>query len=157
MSGTPTRVALDLDGVLGDTRPLWLAWLAAAGGVLGVTGGDLPADRGEAASELDAREAGNWRTLLERFAEERVAVYLRRDATTSRALRSLAESGAAIGVFTDAPEQLARVALAHLGADRRVATLETGPDALTRLLDRLGPETTVLRTRAELQATTRAL
>jgi phosphoglycolate phosphatase-like HAD superfamily hydrolase len=150
MSQDGSSVALDLDGVLGDTRPLWRAWLDATGGVLGVDPGELPEDRGSAAAELDAREAGNWRSLLERFGEERVAVHLRRDAAVGDALRELAARGSAIGVFTDAPEPLARVALTHLGADRRVTALEAGAGALERLLARLGPETAVLRTRAEL-------
>ena len=46
--------------------------------------------------------------------------------------------GREVGVFTDAPEQLARVALAQLGADRRVSALESGAGALERLLARLG-------------------
>ena len=157
MSREVRPVALDLDGVLGDTRPLWLAWLESAGDVLAVRGGELPHDRGEAARELDERGAGNWRALLERFAEDRVAVYLRRGATTGDALRALATRGAAIGIFTDAPEPLARVALTHLGADRRVTVLETGAGALERLVERLGPDTVVVRTRDELRAATAAL
>lgn len=157
MSGSVRPVALDLDGVLGATRPLWLAWLEAAGDVLGVRAPELPDDRGDAARELDARGAGNWRHLLERFAEERVAVYVRREATTGEALRDLAARGVQIGVFTDAPEPLARVALTHLGADRRVAVLETGAGALERLVHRLGPDTVVLRTRADLRAAIDAL
>lgn len=143
-------VAIDLDGALGDTRPLWSAWLASAGALLGVDPEALPADRGEAAAELDRRGAGNWRALLERFSEERAPVYLRRDAAAAAALRTLAERDRAIGVFTDAPEPLARVALAQLGADRRVSALETGDRALERLLARLGPDTLVIRTSAEL-------
>lgn len=145
-------VAIDLDGVLGDTRPLWEDWLASAGDLVGVTPDGLPADRGEAAAELDRRGAGNWRALLERFAEDRAPVYLRRDSTTSDALRALAESGRTIGVFTDAPEPLARVALAQLGGGRRVSLLEAGGDALERLLSRLGNEAVVLRSREELRA-----
>jgi phosphoglycolate phosphatase-like HAD superfamily hydrolase len=151
----PVRpVALDLDGVLGDTRPLWEDWLGAAGVVLEIAPGELPADRGEAARALDERGAGNWRDLLERFAEERVAVHLRRDATASDSLRELAARGVAIGIFTDAPEPLARVALTHLGAARRITALETGAGALERLVTRLGPDTAVLRTREELRAAT---
>ncbi|MGH3134717.1 MAG: HAD family hydrolase [Gaiellaceae bacterium] len=145
-------VAIDLDGALGDTRPLWSDWLASARGVLGVDPDALPADRGEAAVELDRLNAGNWRTLLARYSEDRVAVYLRRDAATSRALTTLAETGHEIGVFTDAPEPLARVVLAQLGAARRVAMIETGSDALDRLLARLGAGagTIVVRTPTEL-------
>jgi len=143
-------VAIDLDGALGDTRPLWDEWLSSAGALLGVDPVELPADRGEAAAELDRRGAGNWRTLLERFSEERAPIYLRRDAVASAALRSLAAAGREIGVFTDAPEPLARVALAQLGADRRIAALETGTGALERLLVTLGDDALVIRTRAEL-------
>jgi phosphoglycolate phosphatase-like HAD superfamily hydrolase len=143
-------VAIDLDGALGDTRPLWSDWLASAAPVLGVDAASLPVDRAQAAAELDRRGAGNWRALLERFGEERAPVYLRRDPGAAAALRAIASSGCSVGVFTDAPEPLARVALAQLGADRRVTALETGEGALERLLDRLGEDTRVIRTRAEL-------
>jgi phosphoglycolate phosphatase-like HAD superfamily hydrolase len=143
-------LAIDLDGALGDTRPLWDDWLRSAEGVLGVSG--LPADRGAAAAELDARGAGNWRALLERFAEDRAPVYLRRAAMASAALRSLADAGCELGVFTDAPEELARVALRQLGAARHVAAVETGAGALERLLTRIGEDVTVVRTRDELAA-----
>ena len=145
-------VAIDLDGALGDTRPLWNDWLAAAEAVLDVDPVVLPDDRGEAAAELDRLGAGNWRTLLERFGEDRAPVYLRRDAATSAALRALAADGREIGVFTDAPEPLARVALAQLGAGRRVTVVEAGSGSLERLLARLGTDTVVIRTHAELRA-----
>ena len=90
-----------------------------------------------AARALDA-EAGNWRALLERFAEERAPVYLRPNAETSAALRRLAAAGTRLGVFTDAPLELARVALVQLGAARRVSVVETGAGALDRLLVELG-------------------
>ena len=132
------NVALDLDGVLGDTRPLWRDWLADAARVLDVSG--LPEDRRDAAAELDARGAGNWRTLLERFAEERAPVYLRPAAEVSAALRALHAEGAHIVVVTDAPAELARVALRQLGAARRVEGVEAeAPDGAT-----------VVRTRPEL-------
>jgi hypothetical protein len=54
-----------------------------------------------------------------------------------------------VGVFTDAPEELARVALAHLGGARRIEALEAGPGALERLLV-LMPDARVVRTLAEL-------
>jgi phosphoglycolate phosphatase-like HAD superfamily hydrolase len=116
-------VAVDLD-VLGDTRPLWRDWLADAARVLEVEG--LPEDRAVAAAVLDARGAGNWRTLLERFAEERAPVYLRPAAEVSAALRALQAEGATVVVFTDAPAELARVALSQLGAARRVDRVVTG-------------------------------
>jgi phosphoglycolate phosphatase-like HAD superfamily hydrolase len=147
----PAPIAVDLDA-LGNTRPLWDDWLASAGPLLGVDPALLSQDRGEAADALDREGAGNWRVLLERFAEDRVPVYLRRDAAASAALRKLTAEGRTLGVFTDAPEPLARVALAQLGAERRVDAVETGPGALERLLTRLGSATLVVRTRDELRA-----
>jgi hypothetical protein len=55
-----------------------------------------------------------------------------------------------IGVFTDAPEPLARLALAHLGAARKIDALETGTGARERLLGRLGAETVVAATPDDL-------
>jgi phosphoglycolate phosphatase-like HAD superfamily hydrolase len=147
----PTAVAIDLDGVLGDTRRLWDDWLAWAGRVLGVDPGTVPADRGKAASLLDSGGAGNWRKLLERFAEDRAPVYLRPSAEVSAALRRLAAAGTRVGVFTDAPAELAQIALAQLGAARRIEAVETGEGALGRLLDAFGSGTIVVRTRAELR------
>ena len=139
------KVAIDLDA-LGDTRPLWRDWLADASRVLDVAG--LPEDRAAAAGELDARGAGNWRTLLERFAADRAPVYLRPAAEVSAALRELQAHGVAVSVFTDAPLELARVALAQLGATRRVETLEAGAGAV----ERFGADVTVVRTRDQLVA-----
>jgi phosphoglycolate phosphatase-like HAD superfamily hydrolase len=144
-------IAIDLDA-RGATRRLWDDWIASAGSVLGVDAQSLPTDRGEAAAALDRDGAGNWRTLLERFSEDRAPAYLRRDASASAALRSLAAEGRALGVFTDAPEPLARVALAQLGAERRVGPVETGTGALERLLALLGDDPLVVRTRDELRA-----
>lgn len=151
-SPLPPALAIDLDGALGDTRRLWRDWLSDAGRVLGVDPASLPDDRAAATASLDGAGAGNWRTLLERFAEERAAVYLRPSAEASTALRRLAAAGARLGVFTDAPVELARVALAQLGAARRVEALETGTGALDRLHERLGRTTAVVSTRAELVA-----
>jgi len=130
-------VVVDL-AALGDTGPLWRDWLADAGRRFRV---DVAA--------LD-EQLPNWRQLLERFAEERAPVYLRRDAAATEALRRLHAAGVRIGVFTDMPEELARVALSHLGADGRVTVVETGDDARARLLEHLGADATVVRTRAEL-------
>lgn len=149
MSG-PLPVAVDLDGALGDTRPLWREWIRTASPLLGFDAASLPEDRADAAAALDGGGAGNWRVLLERFGEERAPVFLRRDPGASAALRALAAAGRVVGVFTDAPEPLARVALGHLGAERRVAYLETGEGALDRLLERLGADALVVRTRDEL-------
>ena len=152
-----TAVALDLDAVLGDTRPLWDAWLRDAARrfrtIAELDVAALPQDRAAAAEELDrwaARGVGDWRAALERFAEDRAPVYLRPNAETAAALRAAVAQGVRVGVFTDAPEPLARLALAHLGAARHVEVLEAGAGALERLLEQLGPDTRVARTRAEL-------
>ncbi len=143
---------IDLDGALGDTRPLWDDWLAGAGKVLGIDPASLPRDRGAAAATLDVAGAGNWRSLLERFAAERAPVYLRPQADVSAALRRLDASGRRLGAFTDAPPELAAVALAQLGAARRLEAVEAGADALDRLRARLGADGTIIRTRTELVA-----
>lgn len=146
---TAGALAIELDAI-GDTRPLWAAWLESARAVLEIDPASLPADRARAAAELDAAGAGNWRVLLERFAEDHAPAYLRRDAATSAALRTLAAGNVTLGVFTDAPAELARTALAQLGATRRIDVLETGPGALDRLLAEIGPGTEVVHTRADL-------
>jgi len=130
-------VAIDLDA-LGDTRKLMEDWYADAAHRFRV---DVTA--------LEI-ELPNWERLLERFAEERAPVYLRPDAEASVVLRRLDGDGVRIGVFTDAPAPLARVALAQLGAARRIAALETGADALARLLAHFGDDTQIVRTRAQL-------
>jgi phosphoglycolate phosphatase-like HAD superfamily hydrolase len=130
-------VAIDLDA-LGDTRKLLDEWYADAARRFRVD-----------VTRLE-EELPNWEPLLERFAEERAPVYLRPDAETSAVLRGLQADRVRIGVFTDAPAALARVALAQLGAARRVALVETGEGALPRLLARLGDDTPVVRTREEL-------
>jgi len=149
-------IAIDLD-VLGDTRPLWNDWLADAArrfhSISPLDPAALPEDRGDAAEELDAwAEAGvgDWRAALGRFAEDRAPVYLRPDAEISTALRELAARGHRLGVFSDAPEPMARIAVAQLGADRRIEALETGAGALERLLAALGPDTLVVRDRSAL-------
>ena len=148
-----TAAALDLDGVLGDTHALWREWLVDAARRLRVDGLDaLADDRVRAADVLDAR-VGNWRALLERYAEEHAPVHLRPRPEVGAALRRLQAAGVRIGVFTDAPEPLARVALAQLGAARRVEAVETGAGALERLLERLGPGTVIVRSAVELAGT----
>jgi phosphoglycolate phosphatase-like HAD superfamily hydrolase len=147
-------VVIDLDGALADTAPLWTEWLRSAAGVLGVAVAALPSDRGAAAAVLD-EQAGNWRVLLERFCEERIAVYVRRDAAASEALRTLATAGWEIAVATDAPEPLARMALTQIGADRRVSRLETGAGALDRLRAALSADPVLVSTRDELLALAR--
>jgi len=149
-------VAVDLDA-LGDTRPLWRDFLTDAArrfaSISPLDPAALPDDRAAAAEELDRwAEAGvgDWRGALERFAEDRAPVYLRPSSEANAALRALAASGARIGVYTDAPEALARVALAHLGAERRVDALETGAGAKERLASRLGDEVQIAATLGEL-------
>jgi len=149
-------IAVELD-VLGDTRPLWDDWLADAArrfrSISPLEPSALPEDRVAAAEELDAwaeRGVGDWRAALGRFAEDRAPVYLRPDAEISAALRELSSRGDRLGVFTDAPETLAVIAVAQLGADRRIEALETGAGALERLLERLGPDTLVVRERSAL-------
>lgn len=144
-----TAIAVELDAI-GDTRPLWNAWLDSAQAILGIDPSSLPVDRAEAAGALDAAGAGNWRVLLERFAQDHAPAYLRRDAAASAALGALSAADVRVGVFTDAPDELARTALAQLGATRRVSAVETGGGALARLLDTLGEGAQVVRTRSDL-------
>jgi phosphoglycolate phosphatase-like HAD superfamily hydrolase len=143
-------VAVDLDAALGDTRPLWDAFLADAArryaSIAPLDPAALPADRGEAAAELDAWAAagvGDWRHALERFAEDHAPVTLRPNPAANAALRELKRGGSRVIVFTDAPEPLARVALAHLGVTRSVDRLETGAGARERATTgaRLYPQT----------------
>jgi phosphoglycolate phosphatase-like HAD superfamily hydrolase len=134
-----TAIAVSLDGVLGDTHPLWEAFLADVSRRAHVDPGRLE------------EELPNWRVLLERFAEDHAPVYLRPSAPATAALRRLQADGVKIGVFTDAPVELARVALAHLGGARRVEALEAGPGALDRLLARL-PEARVAYTLSDLDS-----
>lgn len=150
--GALRPLAVDLDGALGDTRPLWRAWLADAARRYRIDGLDrLSDDPAAATAELDLR-LGNWRPLLERFAEEHVAVHLRPRSDASAALRRLRAGGARVGAFTDVPEPLARVAAAQLGVARRLDALETGAGARERLLALLGPDARVVGTAEELVA-----
>jgi phosphoglycolate phosphatase-like HAD superfamily hydrolase len=137
-------VALDLDAVLADTRPLWHDWLEDASRRARVEL-DVPEDRAQAAVLLDER-LGDWRPLLERFAADRGPLHFRPRAETSAALRRLEGAGVRIGVFTDAPRELADIALAHAGAARRVAVV--GP--LDDVLRELGDGAVVVRSREAL-------
>jgi phosphoglycolate phosphatase-like HAD superfamily hydrolase len=139
-------LALDLDSVLADTRPLWQDWLEDAARRTHVEL-DLPDDRIEAAAVLDER-LGDWRPLLQRFAADRGPVYFRPHSDTGAVLRRLQAAGARLGVFTDAPRELADIALAHVGAARRVEVVGT----LNEVLATLGEGVTVIRTRDELGA-----
>jgi phosphoglycolate phosphatase-like HAD superfamily hydrolase len=139
--------ALDLDGVLGDTRPLWHEWLADTSRRVRVELADVPDDRLAAVPLLDER-VGNWRALLERFAEEHAPLFLRPDPAANATLRALQQAGVRLGAFTDAPVELARVALAQLGTARRIESLGT----LAEVRRELGKDVAVVRTRAELAA-----
>ena len=132
-------VAVDL-AALGNVEPLWRDWLDDAARRFRVD-----------VSALD-EQLPNWRPVLERFAEERAPVYLRRDAEVTDALRRLQAGGVPVGVFSDAPEELTRTALSHLGADGRVDVVEAGDGARERLLAVLGSDALVVHTRAELVA-----
>ena len=127
-------VAVSLDGALGDTRPLWDAFLADSArrfaGIAQLDVASLPVNRVAAAAELDAWAeggVGDWRRALERFAEDHAPVHLRPDPDANAALRRLRRAGARIVVVTDAPAPLARVALAHLGVARTVDEVATEP------------------------------
>jgi phosphoglycolate phosphatase-like HAD superfamily hydrolase len=137
-------IALDLDGVLADTRPLWLAWLEDAARRTRVEL-DVPEDREAAAAVLD-EALGDWRPLLARFAADRAPLWIRPRPDTNAALRRLAAGGARIGVFSDAPRELADIALAHAGAARQVEMVGT----LAEVRAALGGETVVVRSRSEL-------
>lgn len=149
-------VAVDLDA-LGDTRLLWRDFLADSArryaSIAALDPEALPDDRAAAAEELDRwAEAGvgDWRGALARFAEDRAPVYLRPSAEASASLRALGAAGRRVGVFTDAPEALAEIALAHLGATRRIEAVETGAGARERLLGQLGSDAVVAETLDDL-------
>jgi phosphoglycolate phosphatase-like HAD superfamily hydrolase len=147
----PSALAIDIDGALGDTRPLWRAWLEDAARRLRIEElSALADDPVRAVSELD-RRVGNWRVLLERFAEDNAPVHLRPSAEVSAALRRLQAAGIRLGAFSDSPEPLVRVALAQLGAARRLEAVECGEAALERLLARLGQDALVVRSAEELR------
>jgi phosphoglycolate phosphatase-like HAD superfamily hydrolase len=143
-------LAIDLDGALGDTRPLWEEFLADAArrfaSIAPLDPAALPVDRGAAAEELDRwakHGVGDWRSALERFAEDRAPVHLRPNADAASSVRALAAAGYRLGVFTDAPAKLARIALAQLGAARHLDAIESGTGARERLLEQLGPDAEV--------------
>ncbi len=136
--------ALELDAVLADTRPLWHDWLADAARRTRVEL-DVPEDRIAAARVLDTR-LGDWRPLLALFAADRGPLHFRPNPDTSAQLRRLQAAGARIGVFTDAPRELPDVALAHVGAARRIEAVGT----LDEVRDALGGSPVVVRTRGEL-------
>ncbi len=137
-------LALDLDGVLADTRPLWDAWLEDAARRARVEL-DVPEDREAAAAALD-EALGDWRPLLARFAADRAPLWIRPRPDTNNVLRRLAANGARIGVFSDAPRELVEIALAHAGAARQIEVVGT----LAEVQAALGGETVVVRSRQQL-------
>jgi phosphoglycolate phosphatase-like HAD superfamily hydrolase len=137
-------LAVDLDSVLADTRPLWRDWVEDASRRARVEL-DLPEDRQAAATLLD-EQLGDWRPLLQRFAADRAPVYFRTRAETAAQLRRLHAAGVRIGAFTDAPRELADLALSHVGAARRIVTVGT----LDEVLQELGDGAVVVRSREEL-------
>ncbi len=156
--GSAQLVALDLDAVLGDTHELWADWLADVErkfrSIAQLDVADLPTDRAAAAAQLDTwaeHGIGDWRAQLERFAEDHAPIYLRPDPGANATLRALHAAGARIIAFTDAPEPLARVAAAQLGATRRLEAIESGAGAESRALALLGSGAAVARTREALR------
>lgn len=156
--GSAQLVALDLDAVLGDTHELWADWLADVErkfrSIAQLDVADLPADRAAAAAQLDTwaeHGIGDWRAQLERFAEDHAPIYLRPDPAVNAALRALHAAGARLVAFTDAPEPLARVAAAQLGATRRLEAVESGAGAESRARALLGPAAVSVSTRGELR------
>jgi phosphoglycolate phosphatase-like HAD superfamily hydrolase len=143
VTGGPA-IALDLDGVLADTRTLWDAWLEDAARRARVEL-DVPEDREAAAGVLDVA-LGDWRPLLARFAADRAPLWIRPRPDTNAALRRLSAAGARIGVFSDAPRELAQLALAHAGASRLVEVVGT----LAEVRAALGDDVVVVRSREEL-------
>ena len=137
-------LALDLDGVLADTRLLWDAWLEDAARRTRVEL-DVPEDREAAAAVLD-EALGDWRPLLVRFAADRAPLWIRPRPDTNAALRRLSAAGARIAVFTDAPQELAEIALAHAGAARQVEIVGT----LVEVRSELGDGVVLVKSRRQL-------
>ena len=130
-----SAVAIDFDAVLGDTSALRERW------------------EEDAARRFGGDDA-NWERLLERFAEEHAAAYLRPRGGANAAVRRLTGAGVRVGAFTYSPEPRARVAAAQLGVERYLEARECGPGALERLLERLGPGAAVVRSLDELTQVT---
>jgi phosphoglycolate phosphatase-like HAD superfamily hydrolase len=141
--------ALDLDGVLADTRALWDAWLEDAARRARVEL-EVPEDREAAAGTLD-EALGDWRPLLSRFAADRAPLWIRPRPNTNAVLRRLVAAGARIGVFSDAPRELAEIALAHAGVAREVEVVGTLADVQAVL----GGDAVVVRSRQQLAAALR--
>jgi phosphoglycolate phosphatase-like HAD superfamily hydrolase len=126
-------IAVDLDAVLADTRPLWRDWLEDASRRARVEL-DVPEDRTAAVAVLDEL-LGDWRPLLRRFADDRAPIHFRPRPDTNAQLRRLHEAGVRIGVVTDAPLELADVALSHVGAARQIDVVGTVDEVAYELKD----------------------
>jgi phosphoglycolate phosphatase-like HAD superfamily hydrolase len=124
-------IAVDLDLVLADTRELWRDWLEDAARRARVEL-DVPEDRTAAVAVLD-EQLGDWRPLLRRFADDRAPLHFRPRSDTNAQLRRLHAAGVRIGVVTDAPRELADVALAHVGAARQVDVVGTADEVAHEL------------------------
>jgi len=112
-------ISLDLDAVLVDTGPLLRDLLKDAARRARVSLDDVPEDRSAAAAVLDER-LGDWRPLLERFAADRAPLHFRPRADVGKAVRRLHAGGTHINAYSDAPRELAELALQHLGIARHV-------------------------------------
>ena len=122
----PPPIVVDLDAVLADTHPVWRDWLEDAARRTRVSLDAVPEDRRAASAFLD-EALGDWRPLLVRFAADRAPLYFRPRPDVNAALRRLHAAGARVVVVTDAPRELAELALAHLGVARLVE-LGEAPD-----------------------------
>jgi phosphoglycolate phosphatase-like HAD superfamily hydrolase len=131
-------LAVDLDEVLADTRPIWRDWVEDAARRARVPLDDLPEDRVAAAALLDER-LGDWRPLLERFAADRAPLHFRPRPDVGKAVRRLHAAGTRISVYSDAPRELAELALQHLGIARRV-----------ELVAQAAPDDEIVESRAQL-------
>jgi hypothetical protein len=127
-------VAIELDGVLGDTRPLYEAWLADV------------SRRAQVDPARLEEELPNWRVLLERFAEDHAPVYLR---PADRGARDGARGAGA------AP-RAARAGGGRGSLSGRLAALNEGPEltdrqleAVLERLDRIAAELARLNKRQE--------
>ena len=138
-------IAISLDGVLGDTTTLWEAWLDDVARRAKLERTDLDV------AQLD-EALPNWRSLLDRFAEDHAPVYLRPTSPATSSLRRLRNADVKLGVFTERPWELARTAIAHLAGGRQFDAVETESGALERLVETLGEGTRVARTVEELVA-----
>ena len=124
---------------LGDTRPLWHDWLAAAQRCPRPRPRRLPADRAEAAAAARPARRRNWRVLLERFAEDRAPVYLRRRRATSAALQRARSRGRGSASSPTRPRS-SRGSRSRSSARTGACGGRDRRGRLERLLERLGAD-----------------